>query len=160
MRDLIDKISLLESTGNKTKLASKLHYENGKIVFYHLVDKPTIVKFNFSKPFELRIQYIKMHFLIDKNGNLVHDTKSHDIISVDSTSDTALSNFVDYGDTETVYQKAFMPLFIDAGISQSAAENFIQDREAIDHGLNRPSEVEEEINAAYQWRQETIGDLG
>ena len=167
MRDLINKLTLLESDGNNIpKIASQLRYEDGRIIFKYKVPNPTIVKFNFGKPFELKIQYIQMHFLIDENGNLVHDIVHGDPITFDPISKTVLDNFMDFGDRSSfgdsiaLYEKAVMPLLIDAGISRSAAENFPQDMEAINHGFNKsPSEVEEEINAAFEYRSATYEDM-
>lgn len=157
MRNLIDKLSLIESTGSIIKLSSKLHHINDRIVFDYKVPNPTTVKFNFSKPFaefEVTIQYIKMYFLINKEGDLIHDVTSYDDIEIDPESNRIIRKNTDYGDRESIYQKAIFPLMVDAGISQGAAENFPQDMAAIDHGIRRQPELVEEINAAYQWRQE------
>lgn len=150
----------IPSTADLPKIASCLHNKGGEIMFIFRPPNPVTKSFNFDiDTIDMTIRELKIEFDIKKDsGTLVFRGS----IDTDSVSDALISQYTSSRSThdiELLYHRGIKPLLIQAGISPQAANAALKNHQEMEAKNRSDFDFVREINAAYEWRQATIGDI-
>lgn len=158
MRDLINKLSLIESTEiDIPKIFSKLTSDQGSITFS--ASTPTLNYHNWGDDDASlhhltvnRIYLSASHFLVDENtGGLVRQNRYKEYVSISlliqgKATDDNRDEIVKY----TELQEACRKTIANAGFGNVIAQKL----EFHNHWIKVPPEFETIISKAYEWGQE------